>query len=124
MRARDKASSTACRRIGDDSFGKHLLLTRTLKPKISTRSHFSSPPVELAIICRRDFATALPGEEGLDKRDGDAILALLLTAIKRGRKEQGRREASETGITPLALPDALPPTAVPPRKGSAFASAG
>ena len=98
-------------------------MTGTVKHEISLRGQVSSPQAEFVMICRRDCAVALPGEEEPNKRVGDDILAFRSAAIKGGRKdlELGFLEGSIARVTPTALPDAPPPSAVPTRTHSALA---
>ncbi len=105
-RARDRTSSRACQRRAEDSFGKHLLSTAAMKIEIARSSHFSSPPSELLIILRRDWAAALPGDEEPRKRARDGILALCPAATRGGRKKPGPRlpKVATVGADPSAPP--------------------
>ena len=62
--AKDKTSFwVISRKITESSFAKHTLLTITLKHEILLISPLSWSPTEFVMICRRDCAAALPGEE-------------------------------------------------------------
>ena len=50
---RERTSFRSYHKIEDDSSGKDLLLTGTLKPEISLRSQFPSPPTKIVIVCKK-----------------------------------------------------------------------
>jgi hypothetical protein len=60
-RARERTLSKTSLKSLEASFGKQLHLTWTLKWDISSKSHFSSPLIELSIVVLSDWAAALPG---------------------------------------------------------------
>ena len=73
-RANERVASRVSHRALEASLGKQRRLTGTLKFEISSKSRFSSPPVERIIMDLRNWAVALPGVELPGIRVGDSML--------------------------------------------------